>query len=159
MKYVLYILLAILLAVVGFFSLLLFGGMPIHNWKLSIIDQRFIELTHPTSSRLLAHMAEISNYGNSNHCDYAVGEIRTSSDSKSAIEEYYKNKRIESLVQGPIHVETFFLDELDFYNFFPSGPFLEVLAKYSNFPTTTERRYLVLTLDPMNPATFDARCH
>ena len=159
MKYSLYIFIAVLLAVICFFSLLVFGGMPIHNWKLGIIDRRFSELTHPTSSRLLIHMTEIGNYGNSNHCDYAVGEIRTLHDSKSTIEEYYKNKKIESLVQGPISVEVFFLDASDFYDSFPNGPFLETLAKYSNFSTTTERRYLVLIIDPMNPAIWDARCH
>lgn len=142
-----------------FFTLYIYGGVPIHNWKLHKLEKRFDIIEHSKESWLIERVSEVGLFGNSNHCDYAIGEFRQSSLTKREIKEYYQDKRIESLVQGPIPLEIYFSDEIDL-DYFINGPFLDRLELWA---TTTKslnsNQYLVSFIDPMNPATADYRCH
>ena len=133
-------------------------GIPIHNYYLYKLDKRFNTIQHPPKSELIEKVSEVGLFGNSNHCDYAIGEFRRSSLSKKDIEEFYKNKTIGSLSQGPISLEVYFIDDINL-DYFINGPFLE---KLNHWITTTKslnsNDYLILFVDPMNPPTGDYRC-
>ena len=135
--------------------------MPIHNYQLWNMQRKFrsgMQSVHPAQSKLLAEMAEFGNFGESNHCDYMVGEFRSSPLSK---EELLKNYAavITSTFVGDRLIETGvdFIDEKGF-TYDPLSAWLEKYLPHRHY-STNENMYLIYFEDAMNPPDGDIRCH
>ena len=140
-------------------------GIPIHNYRLWVLQKNFrstVQPLHPAQSQLRAEMAEFGNFGNSNHCDYMVGEFRSSSLSKEAVMRAYAGAIVPSFSShdknSPLPVEVYFTDEDIFHNDYTWS---EWLSKYlSRKPATSDKNtYLVFTSSDMHPPDGDIRCH
>ncbi len=65
------------------------------DFTLSRVAKSFQELRHPAGSRLIARSKNLGLLlGNGNHCDYFVGELRTSTLSQSEIEDFYEGETV-----------------------------------------------------------------
>lgn len=118
-----------------------------------------MQSVHPVESHLLAEMAEFGNFGNSNHCDYFVGEFRSSPLSKEKIREKYAAVATSSFIKDRL-IETGvdFIDEEFFKTDYLSSEWLD---KYlpDRRHITNENIYLIYSEDAMNPPDGDIRCH
>lgn len=136
--------------------------MPLHNYQLWRMHKNFrsnMQSVHPAQSQLLAEVAEFGNFGQSNHCDYFVGEFRSSPLSKEKVLEKYAAVATSSFVGNRL-IETgvYFIDE----EFFKKDYLLsEWLEKYlpDNHSVADEHTYLIYSEDAMNPPDGDIRCH
>lgn len=140
--------------------------MPVHNMKLYAFQQNFDRLSHPQHSRLVAEIREFGNFGNSNHCDYFVGEFRESTESREAIVDHYSNQHTsppdesQGVWSGPpptkTDVEVYFLND----DVFEHWPWSDWLRKFvSQLPKDRENIYLVFALESGYPPVGDLRCH
>ena len=136
--------------------------IPLHNYQLRMMQKHFrstMQSVHPMPSELRAEIAEFGNFGNSNHCDYFVGEFRSSPLPKNKILEQYAAVATSSFIGNRL-IETgvHFVDE----DFFKKDYLLsEWLEKYlPDYPhITNENIYLIYSEDAMNPPDGDIRCH
>lgn len=79
------------LAITSIFTL----SAGINNWKMRSTLSSFQALTHPADSKLIYTTNDIGLLvGNGNHCDFFVGELRTSTASRAAIEKHYQSARV-----------------------------------------------------------------
>lgn len=135
--------------------------MPIHNYQLSKMQKHFrstMQSVHPAPSELRAEVAEFGNFGNSNHCDYFIGEFRSSHLSREEILRKYAAVATSSFVGDRLlEVGVYFLDE----DIFMDHPLSEWLEKYlpNNRDIMNKNTYLIFTEDAGNPPDGDIRCH
>lgn len=136
--------------------------MPFHNYQLWRMQRSFrstMRSTHPAQSQLITEMAEFGNFGESNHCDYFVGEFRFSTLSKEEILKKYAAIATSSFIGNRlIETNVYFIDE----EFFKKDYlWSEWLSKYlpDRRHITNENIYLIYSEDAMNPPYGDIRCH
>lgn len=136
--------------------------MPLHNYQLGNMQRHFrstMQSVHPAQAKLLAEMAEFGNFGESNHCDYMVGEFRSSPLSKEEILKKYTAVATSSFIGNRL-IETgiYFIDEEFFKKDYLFSGWLE---KYlpDRRHITNENIYLIYSEDAMNPPDGDIRCH
>lgn len=155
---------ALCLAALGIAAWILlswFALIPINQINLWLLKRNFVSVPHPPESTLLARTAEFGNFGNSNHCDYLVGEFRSSPLSTEEIEKAYEEITVRSFSAGAqLPVEIYFAEELreaashDYY-------WRHRLGKY--LPTQKDavydHNYFVFTESAMHPPVGDFRCH
>lgn len=135
----------------------------LNNYRLYQFNKEFKRVGHPVESKLLSRRSAVGLLvGNSNHCDYFVGEIRSSNLSEEAIEKYYA----DSVVKSPINESLVGVD----IHFVRTGTFsgqgmlpyeYENLSQWdleSNIQNQTETVYLLSTFFNWF-ANADMRCH
>ena len=135
--------------------------MPFHAYRLWSMQSQFrsdMRSVHPAESQLLTEVKEFGLFGNSNHCDYFVGEFRSSPLSKEAVRQRYASVITSSFI-GDRLVETdvYFVDE----DVFTHYPWREWLEKYvpDTRHITNQNTYLIFSEDAGNPPDGDIRCH
>lgn len=140
--------------------------IPLHNYRLHILQKHFRETTspfHPVQSELLVEMAEFGNFGQSNHCDYQVGEFRSSPLSREEVARVYANTGVLSFdTTSHLPTEIYFAEELS--NAERWWPWDEWLQKYIHGRSLVpgendENIYLVFVASNMHPPDGDIRCH
>ena len=136
--------------------------MPLHNYQLWTMQKHFrsiMQSAHPPSSRLRAEVAEFGNFGQSSHCDYFVGEFRSSPLPKDKVLEQYAAVATSSFIGNRL-IETgvYFVDE-DFFgkDYLLSGWLEKYLPDHPHI--TDENIYLIYSEDAMNSPDGDIRCH
>ena len=91
---------------VGFIILLVCVVVPfpiykdylVHDYKLEREAWAFKQLEHPPGTSRIAFQKYLDLYvGNSNHCDYFVGELRQYTGDSQAIESFYADKVVDGL--------------------------------------------------------------
>jgi len=118
-----------------------------------------MQSVHPAQSQSITEMAEFGNFGESNHCDYIVGEFRSSPLSKEELLKKYAPVATSSFIGNRL-VETgvYFMDE----EFFEKDYlWSEWLSKYlpDRRHITNKNTYLIYSEDDMNPPDGDIRCN
>lgn len=140
--------------------LLLTWKMPINNFNLWRLKRNFEAASnfHPVQSQLLVKVAEFGNFGQSNHCDYLVGEFRATQLSQEELEKRYASLFINSSDKTqPIPLEIYFADQ----EVFQESPWSEWLSAHLPEPPlfSTEKIYLAFaSIDGYSPD-GDIRCH
>jgi len=143
------------------FMLSITWKMPIHNYRLWAMQRHFrssMHPVHPTPSQLRSEMAEFGLFGNSNHCDYFVGEFRSSPLSKEVLRQAYAVVATSSFIGDRLlETDVYFVDE-DVFTHYPWSGWLE---KYlPNHPRIAhENTYLIFSEDAGNSPNGDFRCH
>ena len=89
---------------------------PFNTYKLAIIRRNFNEMNNKNiaQSRLIKNKSEVAHWGNSNMCDYYVGQFRVSNLSKEEIEKAYEGLRIKSFrgdKNTPLELDLLFTDD------------------------------------------------
>ena len=70
----------------------------VHDYKLYREARAFNQLEHPAGSSRIAFQKYLGLYvGNSNHCDYFVGELRQYTGDSQANESFYADKVVDGL--------------------------------------------------------------
>ena len=147
--------------VIIWFVLAITWKMPIHDYQLRVLQKHFrstMQTVHPAQSELRAEMAEFGNFGNSNHCDYFVGEFRSSPLSKEELLQGYASVATSSFVGNRlIEIGVYFIDA----DIFTHYPWSEWLEKYlpNDKHITNQNTYLIFSEDEGNPPDGDIRCH
>lgn len=160
------ILLCILMAGLLLFMTPVLWKMPIHNMKLNVFENNFAKISHPRETELVAKMKDFGLFGNSNHCDYIVGEYRTSNLQRETIINHYKGLHIPppddslGVWDGPppkkTDIEIYFTDD----RIFEHWPWSEWMEEHLNRLTgNRENTYLVLASEDGYPPIGDFRCH
>jgi hypothetical protein len=88
-----------------------------NNFQLRQVANRFMAIEHPTNSASVALKTAVGLFGNGNHCDLFVAELRTFNSSKNAVRSSYTSTRVivsndnwtEALEDGRQAVEVVFL--------------------------------------------------
>lgn len=155
-------------SVIGFFLFMSpwLWKIPLHNMKLWSFQKSFERIEHMEGSRKIVSHRELNNFGNSNHCDYFVGEFRVSDRPREAIIRHYQGLYIPSpddsigVWSGDLPtitaIEVYFLDD----DVFRWWPWSEWLGKYaSQLPEDRESAYLVFAMEDGYPPIGDFRCH
>ncbi len=65
-----------------------------NNLRLSAFERRFASLTHIPDSEFIARTQDIGLFGNGNHCDFFVAELRSSPRSQNAVRRFYESTRV-----------------------------------------------------------------
>jgi hypothetical protein len=96
-----------LVAVLAYLFFPVVSDRLMNSWKLSKMETEFDKLDHPPGTVLLAQRSKVGVFGNGNHCDFFVGQIRSYSCSKDLVEEFYEreSKKRRS------YVEVLFIDD------------------------------------------------
>ncbi len=86
-------------------TLVLFGpcvySRYLNNYRLSQFENGLSQVNHPQGSKLLARRSAVGLLiGNSNHCDYFVGEIRSCDLPREQIQKYYADLSIINPING-----------------------------------------------------------
>ncbi len=135
--------------------------MPFHAYQLRIMQIRFrstMHSLHPVGSQLLAEMRQFGNFGNSNHCDYLVGEFRSSHLSKEALRQRYAAVATSSFVGDRLlEVDVYFIDD-DIFTHYPWSRWLQEYLPHER-PPINENTYLIFSSNDGNPPDGDIRCH
>lgn len=140
--------------------------IPVHHMRLGAFQRNFENVEHPDESHFIAAHKEFGNFGNSNHCDYFVGEFRTSDLSREEIIRHYQGQHIPppdtslGVWDGDPPVETeveaYFLDE-DVFRWWPWSEWLEEYLP--RLPEDRRKTYLVFAMEDGYPPIGDIRCH
>lgn len=138
--------------------------IPLHIYQLHVLQKHFRDAVgpiHPAQSKLIVEMSEFGNFGNSNHCDYIVGEFRSSQLQMEEIKRFYDGAKVRSFDGGPpLSVEIYFPEDLreaaahDYY-------WNHWLERYipSQERISYQNTYFVFTESAMHPPDGDIRCH
>lgn len=143
------------------FTVAITWKMPLHNYQLWKMQRNFrstMQSIHPVQSELRAEMADFGNFGNSNHCDYMVGEFRSSHLSKEKLRRAYAAVATSSFIGNRlVETDIYFTDE----DIFTHYPWSEWLEKYipDNRGAANENTYLIFSEDDGNPPDGDIRCN
>lgn len=81
-----FLLLAILIAIYMTYRI------PLNNYRLIIFQNDFrqqIKSFNPNESVLIKEVAEVDNWGDGTYCDFMVGQLRVSPQSKEELEKIY----------------------------------------------------------------------
>lgn len=157
---------AVILLLCVDFLVALTWRVPVHNAHLRAFERSFESVLHPTQSTLHARHAEFGNFGNSNHCDYFVGEFRSSRLSRAEIEQHYRGMTIHppdtklSVWDGDPPTQS----EIEVYfsnaGIWGSWPWSEWLQDDLHFFSDNEKTvYLVFAEEDGYPPLGDFRCH
>jgi len=112
-------------------------------------------------SRFLAKKSEVAHWGNSNLCDYYVGQFRASPLSKTEIEKAYESLIIPSFMgdkNSPLELEILFTDN----EWFIDNPYYwyqwwqDNMNKFEVLPGETT--YLVYAISDSHNPGWDLRC-
>lgn len=140
--------------------------MPLHNYQLYVLQRHFYDTMqpiHPAQSKLIAEMAEFGNFGNSNHCDYQVGEFRSSPLSREEVTRAYANTSVLSFDKtSHLPTEIYFAEELlDAGKWWPWDEWLQkyIPGRSLVLGENKENIYLVFIASEMHPPDGDIRCH
>lgn len=158
---------AILLSFVAF-AVALLWKVPLHNANLRAFERSFAIVAHPEKSQLLVALTDFGGFGNSNHCDYFVGEFRSSSLPHDDIVRHYAGMTIKSpdITQHawdgepPMEsdVEVYFTDtDRDLFEWYPWSEWLAQAPQQPKEHNGTT--YLVFALEDGYPPLGDYRCH
>ena len=151
----------IALCIIALFIIAITGTMPFHNYRLWMMQKQFrsaMQAVNPAQSELRAEMKEFGNFGNSNHCDYFVGEFRSSPLSKEELLQRYASVATSSFVGNRlIEIGVYFIDA----DIFTGYPWSEWLEKYlpDKKHITNQNTYLIFSEDADNPPDGDIRCN
>ncbi len=150
----------------GFFVLFLIvmtWKIPLHNYQLRVLQRHFqntAQPLHPAQSTLLTKMAEFGNFGQSNHCDYIVGEFRKSAFSREEVQKAYAGVGILSFDKtASIPIEVYLVDDIQDaagYDYYLRS-WLEAYV-----PTQEQNAqdlYFVFAMSAMHSPDGDFRCH
>lgn len=78
--------------------LLLFGLFlltPLYNnFRLLKLEQNFAAMSHLPLSKFVARTKDVGLFGNGNHCDFFVAELRSFSGSPNAARKFYESIRV-----------------------------------------------------------------
>lgn len=135
--------------------------IPIHVYQLWAMQRDFrssMAPMHPPESYLNAEVKEFGLFGDSNHCDYFVGEFRTSPLSKEKIRQTYASVITSAFVGNRLlETDVYFTDE----DIFAHYPWSEWLEKYlpDYYPVADPQTYLIFSEDAGNSPDGDIRCH
>lgn len=140
--------------------------IPVHNANARTFQKNFSTVVHPKESKILTPVMDFANFGNSNHCDYFVGELRISSLSKAELVQQYEGQTISppdtqngALDGDPPRessIEILFTDS----EIFERWPWSEWLDSMQHFSSEQgETVYLVYALESGYPPEGDYRCH
>lgn len=105
--------------VLSYLALLAFGvivNMLLNNATLRTFERHFTAVAHPASSESLATSSRTGNLGcASNHCDYFVGNLRSTSLSREALLAHYGNMTIPSppdpYFEEPTEIQLWFFEK------------------------------------------------
>lgn len=143
-------------------AILLTYKMPWNEYQLRILQKKFrsvVNTNAATRSNLLAEFAEVDHWGNSNLCDYYVGQFRSSPLPRETLERAYFNLAIPSFSQdenNPLKLEIYFIND----NFFEYYPWSDLLKQYlPNYSLANQNIYLVWTSSDSHSPDGDIRCH
>jgi hypothetical protein len=146
----------------GFMPIQMLKDMVSNNLTLARIEGEFEEISHPPNTRLVSQRSAVGLLaGNSNHCDYFVGQLRTYSGNRDILHEYYeKQKSIDPY--GP--VELLFIDDEPLYSF-SENPLDHLSyefsdpAAWSDADITADEHYFVYVFLIGFAPGRDPRCH
>lgn len=145
----------VLLSLIIFLVIMWIGKIPIHNYNLHVFERNWEAVLHPKESKELLKIVEFGNFGNSNHCDYMVGEFRSTNTSKEEILKSYNGLAIASFDKKIVPIEVYFIDG----DIFGWWPWSEWLNRLSKLPSEAENKYLAFaSVDGYSPE-GDFRCH
>jgi hypothetical protein len=161
------VLIAIPTAFFAFIIFLYTVGIPFHDARLLYTRMWYAATIPHPPSRLVSRFSEIGNFGNSNHCDYAVGEIRVSPWDTYAIKKFYETMPIGAIVgkenKGEaISISALFPEDtrnLGSWFAGAGGPLHGQFEDLASATATDGTIYMVAYVDSMYPAGFDYRCH
>lgn len=156
---------AILLLCIAF-VLALTWRVPRHNANVRTFQKNFSTVIHPKESRVLTPLTDVGNFGNSNHCDYFVGEFRVSPLSKEELVQHY----VMQLIAPPdtqngvwagdppseSKIEVSFTDS-ERFRWWPWSEWLHAAEPF--VPEQGETAYLVYALESGYAPRGDYRCH
>lgn len=74
--------------------LLIVGSTGYNNFRLWRFEQHFAALSHPPQSKFIERKKAVGLFGNGNHCDFFVAELRSFSGSQHNIRNFYHPIRI-----------------------------------------------------------------
>jgi hypothetical protein len=142
--------------------ILLTCKMPWHQYQLWILQKNFQSIVNTDSaaqSNLLAEFAIVDHWGNSNLCDYYVGQFRSSPLPKETLEEVYSNLVINSFphdANNALKPEVYFIGDEIFNDYYYSN----LLKRYLPHHLPTDQNiYLVWTSSDSHSPDGDIRCH
>lgn len=149
------------LVVAGFFLVIIVPYtifIPIHTIGLYMFENRYSKIPQLPKSQTVHATSEVGLFGNSNHCDYIVGEFRISSSSRPEIEKYYKDFSVPALGmhRDPIPVEVGYPD--DTYLFLGED-WLDWMERTHLSKAIIDHMYFVYILDGDYSPFGDYRCH
>lgn len=136
--------------------------MPSHNYQLWKMQRNFrsaMQSVHPAQSQLLTEMAEFGNFGESNHCDYIVGEFRSSPLSKEELLNKYAAVATSSFIGNRLMETGIYFTDEEFFE--KDYLWSKWLSKYlpDRRHITNENTYLIYSEDAMNSPDGDIQCH
>jgi len=158
---------AILLAGVFLVILLILIGLDVtsNNGNLRHFAEGFAALPHAPHSSILSEYRFVGGTGNSNHCDFLVGQLRASSLPETQIADFYETLDVTppNTTMGtwggspprktPVSVAFLHDEVLTVY------PFSDLLERDAPPLPTTENVYVVYAFEDGYPPGADPRCH
>lgn len=151
----------IALFLIGWFILSITWKIPFHQYQLWKMQRNFrsqMRPVHPKESNLIAEVREFHSSGMSNHCDYLVGEFRSTMLSKEAVLHAYAGVVTSSFIGNRlVETDVYFSDE----DIFMHDPWDKWLEKYlpDHSSLMHENAYLIFSSDDGNSPEGDIRCH
>lgn len=157
---IIYLLLFLVLFIVAWVIFNMVWAIPFHNYRLWVIERQFADLNSEVlpNSKLLLKKAEVSHWGNSNLCDYFVGQFRASSLTKEKIENAYDGKTIKSYADdgnSPLEIKVFTAREDWMEPYFWEDSWEELEDELN----AEEHLYLVFASSDSHSPDGDIRCH
>lgn len=141
---------------VGFIVLVGAGSIVENNWQARAMEKWVETIEHPALSSHVKGMWMVANFGMSNHCDWAGGEIRTTTLSRKEIEVFYEPRVTASYKTPNVSFDVYFPDTETHSS--ETNHFIDELKRIA-LQTPGENTYLILAIDAMHPAGEDIRCH
>ncbi|OGG49227.1 MAG: hypothetical protein A3F84_23955 [Candidatus Handelsmanbacteria bacterium RIFCSPLOWO2_12_FULL_64_10] len=129
-----------------------------NSLRLRRMEGVFRAVPHPPGTELIRLRSDIGIlHGNSNHCDFFVGELRRYGGSESAIREHYSDPRVLATLSKDLSLELVFIQNGKIPDDEDMPDALRNLSEW-DLPPGETRAYLVFVFDQHEP-NLDPRCH
>jgi len=121
-----------------------------NDWKQNGLVTNFRSIKHPHGTIMVAEREAMGLFGNGNHCDFFVGQIRTYTGTNKDLKLAY------SALADPLQIRFIDDPEMKIFEGIPFGN----LADWGIDITFLETHKIYVVWDFMNlPPNGDIRCH
>jgi len=128
-----------------------------HDLKLAGMALAWRRISHPPGTTPIADERRVGLlWGNGNHCDYFVGELRTYKGGREAILQHYDGKTVDGGYVRVVFVEDGEFGEMDRWAM-PYG--LRTLSDWGSTLPDDASLYIAFASDILDDPGFDFRCH
>ena len=137
------------------------GAPRVNDYRLWKVERSFRAIDHPPGTKLIKRLREVGLLiGNSNHCDYFVGELRSYTGRPEAIAAAYRSAKVWNPLPDGGEIRVVFLKDgqIPEEERFETPYKLREMKEWGDVPAKGKMYFVYFLAAGQDPG-LDLRCH